>query len=257
LSSREAEVDVLAVGAHPDDVELGCGATLALLAGAGRRVGVVHLTRGEAGTRGTPELRREEAERAADILGVLSLDLLDCGDGGLRRGAAEEEALIEVLRRRRPALVLAPPPRDRHPDHVRAHRLVVDACFYAGLGRRAPGRGEPHRPGLVLCYRLHDSLAASLVVDVSATWETKRRALAAYRSQLHAGGSSSPPEVAGKAADEHGPSTRVSSPAFVAAVEGHARWCGQLIGVDYGEAFWSERPLAVRDLLSLVPPGLP
>ena len=103
-------VDVLAIGAHPDDVELGCGATLAQLARAGRRVGILHLTRGEAGSRGTPEQRQREAERAAEILGAAELAFLDCGDGALRHGVAEEDALIELLRRLRPELVLAPTP---------------------------------------------------------------------------------------------------------------------------------------------------
>ncbi|MCB1009754.1 MAG: PIG-L family deacetylase, partial [Acidobacteria bacterium] len=111
-----ASVDVLAIGAHPDDVELGCGATLAKLAAAGRRVGILHLTRGEAGTRGTPEERRREAERAAEILGAVELSILDCGDGALRTGPAEEDALIAEIRRLRPELVFAPTPADRHPD---------------------------------------------------------------------------------------------------------------------------------------------
>lgn len=247
-------VDVLAVGAHPDDVELGCGGTLALLSGAGRRVGLLHLTRGEAGTRGSPELRCEEARRAAELLGAASLDLLDCGDGGLRITREEEDAVIEVLRRTRPRLVLGPPPRDRHPDHGRAHRLLADACFYAGLRERSPALGAPHRPDLVLCYRQHDPLTVTtLVVDVTSTWETKCRALAAYRSQLHPGGSAGEAPEGAPAADEHGPPTLVSSPEFRAAVEAHARSCGQSIGVAFGEAFWSERPLAPRDLLALVP----
>lgn len=245
-------VDVLAVGAHPDDVELACGGTIALLARGGRRVGIVHLTRGEAGTRGTVEQRRQEAESAAAILGASSLDLLDCGDGGLRHGSTEEDAVIEILRRRRPRLVLAPPPHDRHPDHGRGHQLVRDACFYAGLGKRAPHLGAPHRPGLVLCYRQHDPLDASLVVDISSTWEVKRRALGAYRSQLHPGEGESQDD---ERADGYGPVTKVSSPEFIAAVMGQARVCGLLIGVAFGESFWSERPLAVQDPLTLVPTG--
>jgi len=128
-------LDVLAIGAHPDDAELGCGGTLALLAQAGKRVGLLHLTAGEAGSRGTAESRRREAENAAAALGASELAFLDCGDGDLRRGTAEEDALIAELRRLRPELVLGPTPADRHPDHGRAHRLVADACFYAGLRR--------------------------------------------------------------------------------------------------------------------------
>ena len=111
------KLDVLAIGAHPDDVELGCGGTLALLSAAGKRTGILHLSRGEAGTRGTAEQRIEEARRAGVALGAEVVDFLDCGDGALRNGRAEEDSLIDVLRRYRPELVLGPPPRDRHPDH--------------------------------------------------------------------------------------------------------------------------------------------
>jgi N-acetylglucosamine malate deacetylase 1 len=141
------QLDVLAIGAHPDDVELGCGGTVALLARAGRRVGLLHLTRGEAGTRGTPEERRAEAgsggrgpRRRRSLVPRLRRR-------PLRRGRPEEDALIEVLRRLRPELVLGPTPSDRHPDHGRAHRLVADASFYAGPRRpEAPGRGRRPRP---------------------------------------------------------------------------------------------------------------
>lgn len=240
----EARVDVLAFGPHPDDLELGCGGTLALLAAAGRRVGVVHLTRGERGTRGDAEERRREAERAAAALGAVTLDLLDCGDGALRTGEAEEDVVIALLRRRRPELVFAPTPAaDRHPDHQRGHRLVMDSCFYAGLRRR--GTGEAHRPAAVFAYMQHDLFAPSFVVDVTATWERKLAALAAYDSQLHRPG-----------AGRQEPLTKVSSPEFSAAVEGRARHYGQLIGAALGEPFWSRGPLAVADPFALLPRGL-
>lgn len=242
-------VDVLAIGAHPDDVELGCGGTLALLAASGRRIGIVHLTGGEAGTRGTPEERVREAEAAAAALGASSLDFLDCGDGALRRGRAEEDALVAVLRRRRPELVLGPTPRDRHPDHGRAHRLVADAAFYAGLaGRSAPG--EAHRPGAVFSYMQHDPFDPSFVVDVTAVWSVKLAALAEYRTQLHQPGTNEP------GAPSIEPPTKVASPEFRAAVEGRARHFGMMIGAEFGEPFHSALPLAVRDPFGLVPGGL-
>ncbi|HVR97891.1 MAG TPA: bacillithiol biosynthesis deacetylase BshB1, partial [Thermoanaerobaculia bacterium] len=180
------KLDVLAIGAHPDDVELGCGATLAKLARQGRRVGILHLTRGEAGTRGTAEERLAEAERAAAALGAVELAFLDCGDGSLRTGPDEEDGLIEVLRTWRPELLLSPTPHDRHPDHGRAHLLVEAAAYYAGLAGRAPKRGPaPHRPGAVFSYMQHDGFEPSFVVDVSADWGTKVEALRAYRSQLY------------------------------------------------------------------------
>ncbi len=141
--TAEAPLEVLGIGAHPDDVELGCGGTLALLAGAGRRVGILHLTRGERGTRGSAAERRREAESAAAALGAVTVEFLDCGDGALRTGEAEEDALIAALRRLRPELVLGPTPHDRHPDHGRAHQLVHDGCFYAGL---APARRRATAP---------------------------------------------------------------------------------------------------------------
>ena len=242
-------LDVLAIGAHPDDAELGCGGTLALLARAGRRVGLLHLTGGEAGTRGTAGQRRREAEAAAAALGAAELAFLDCGDGALRTGTAEEDAVIAELRRLRPELVLAPSPADRHPDHGRAHRLVADACFYAGLRRR--GGGEPHRPAALFAYMQHDPFEPAFVVDVSAVWDVKQRALDAYESQIHRTGGS----AGGGGDDQAAPMTKVSSPEFRLAVTGRAQHFGLLVGAAYGEPFWSPRPLAVRDPLALLPGG--
>jgi bacillithiol biosynthesis deacetylase BshB1 len=244
-------VDLVAIGPHPDDVELGCGATVALCARAGRRVAIVHLTSGEAGTRGTAAARRAEAERAAAALGAVAVEFLDCGDGGLRNGPAEEEALIAVLRRRRPELVLGPPPGDRHPDHGRAHRLVADACFYSGLARR--GAGEPHRPAAVFSYMLHDPFDPAFVVDVGAGWAAKMAALDAYESQL----SASEAARAGRGPDSAaGPPTKIASREFRLAIEGRARHYGNLIGAELGEPFWSRTPVSVADPWQLLPRGL-
>lgn len=246
-------LDVLAVGAHPDDVELGCGGTVACLAEAGHRVGILHLTQGEAGTRGTGEERRREAEAAARALGAVELLFMDCGDGALRHGPPEEDALIAVLRRHQPEVVLGPAPSDRHPDHGRAHRLVAAACFYAGLaGRRPEGDGggdEPHRPAAVHFYMQHDPFEPSFIVDVTAGWDAKQRSLDAYESQLYQGEEPNPAE----------PATKVASREFRLAVEGRARHFGMLIGATYGEPFWSRLPVAVPRpelLLDLVPGGV-
>lgn len=240
-------LDVLAIGTHPDDVELGCGGTLALLARQGRKVGILHLTRGEQGTRGTVEERRAEAEAAARALGAVEVDFLDCGDGGLRKGKAEEDALIAKLRSWRPELVLGPTPRDRHPDHDRAHELVAAACFYAGLRNRTPQAGPAHRPAAVFSYMQHDLFTPSFIVDVSTVWETKIESLRAYRSQLYV-------DVKGKSEDQ--PLTKVASPEFWQAVEGRARHFGLLINAALGEPFWSRGPLAVADPMSLLPGGI-
>jgi len=255
--SPTASLDALAIGAHPDDVELACGGTLALLADGGRRVGIVHLTRGEAGTRGTPAERRQEAERAAEALGAAALEILDCGDGGLRTGPAEEDELIALVRRWRPELVLAPPPADRHPDHARAHALVAAACYYAGLAGRGDGpsgvgalsQSPPHRPGAVFHYMQHDSFDPAFVVDVTAHWETKLAALACYESQLYRAGKGGPGE-------EGGPPTKISSREFSLMIEGRARHFGLLAGAELGEPFGSRLPLAIADPMALVPGGL-
>ncbi len=236
------KLDVLAIGSHPDDVELGCGGTLALLARKGRGVGIVHLTRGEAGTRGTVPERRAEAKEAARILGAAEVEFLDCGDGGLRHGDKEEDDLIALLRYFRPELILGPTPADRHPDHRRAHRLVADCAYYAGLVRR--GAGQPHRPAAVFSYMQHDPFGPSFIVDVSTTWDVKMEALEAYGSQLHQPGSS-----------REEPDTKVASPEFRQAVVGRAQHFGLLVGAAYGEPFWTRLPLAVKNPLDLLPGG--
>jgi len=238
-------LDVLAIGPHPDDIELGCGGTVATLVAAGRRVGFLHLSCGEAGTRGTPAERRREAEAAAEVLGAASVDFLDLGDGAMRTGPEEEDAVIDALRRLRPELVLGPAPSDRHPDHGRAHRLVADACFYAGLARR--GSGAPHRPAAVFSYMQHDPFDPAFVVPIAASaWERKMRALDAYESQIH--------RTAGAAAG--GPATKVASREFRLMIEGRARHFGQLVGAEFGEPFWSRLPVAVADPWELLPAGL-
>jgi bacillithiol biosynthesis deacetylase BshB1 len=195
------------------------------------------------GTRGSVEQRRREAEQAAETLGAEELVILDLGDGGLRHSRREEDTLIAELRRLGPELVLGPTPADRHPDHGRAHRLVEDACFYAGLARR--GAGAPHRPAAVFCYMQHDPFDPSFVVDVTSTWQAKVRALTAYTSQLYQGG-----------VETGDPETKISTREFAAAVEGRARHFGQLIGAEFGEPFWSRLPLAVGDPLALLPGGV-
>lgn len=253
------KLDVLAIGAHPDDVELGCGGTVALLAEQGRKVGILHLTRGESGTRGTPEQREEEARAAADELGAVHVDFLDCGDGALRHGRVEENQIIGLLRALRPDILLTPTPDDRHPDHGRAHRLVADAAFYAGLVKRAPNHGEAFRPGALFSYMQHDPFEPSFVVDVSSVWQKKLASLACYPSQLYQG-EKDDGKGPGKQNDKKDASgeapTKVSSPEFSAAMEGRARHFGLMIGAAYGEPFWTKLPLSVRDPMSLLPGGI-
>ncbi|MGH9465337.1 MAG: bacillithiol biosynthesis deacetylase BshB1 [Thermoanaerobaculia bacterium] len=250
LGSEPVKLDLLAIGAHPDDVELCCGGTLAVLAQRGRRVGILHLTRGEAGTRGTPEQREREGRAAAVALGAVAVDFLNCGDGGLRTGRDEEDAVIAKLRLWRPEIVLGPSPIDRHPDHARGWELVEAASFYSGLARRSVG--EPHRPAVLLAYMQHDPFAPTLIVDVTAGWPAKMAALDCYTSQLHRAAA---PAAAVVEAGPLPPMTRVASPEFRASIEGRARHYGLVIGVEFGEPYWSRLPLAVGDLVALLEPG--
>jgi bacillithiol biosynthesis deacetylase BshB1 len=251
-----SKLDVLAVGAHPDDVELGCGGTLALLAAQGRRVGIVHLTRGERGTRGTAAEREDEARRAAAALGAVELSFLDCGDGALRTGEAEEDALIGVLRAFRPDLVIGPTPHDRHPDHSRAHALVEAACFYSGLTNRAADRGPAFRPAAVFSYMQHDEFPVRFIVDVTSSWAAKVASLDAYRSQIFQEKKDEKDIKDIKDGKDKETVTKVSTPQFRLAIEGRARHFGEMINAELGEPFWSRTPLAVRDLMTLLPGGV-
>ena len=229
-------VDVLAFGPHPDDVELGCGGTLAALAARGRGVGIVDLTRGEMATRGTPETRSREAAEACRLLGGRFRANLDLGDGNLRTDRAAQLLVVEAVRRARPRLVLAPWTEDRHPDHERAGRLVSEASWYAGLARLDTGL-PAHRPDQVVFYAAYALLAPTFLVDVSASFEAKRAALRAYRSQFHDPGAPSSGE----------PETFVSSKAFWDGVEARARAYGRIANVAYAEGFLAKAPPTLTD----------
>jgi bacillithiol biosynthesis deacetylase BshB1 len=227
------QVDILAVGAHPDDVDLGCGGTLARLKKLGRSFGILDLTRGEMATRGTPEIRAQEAQDAAALLGASFRHSLDLGDGGLRTDRDAELAVIEVVRAARPLLVLGPLPEDRHADHVRAGRLVTDAAFYSGL--RALSTGHPaHRPQNVVFFPATFVPQVSFVVDVTETLQTKLAAIRAFKSQFYDPKSSAP-------------ETFISSPAFLEGITARARFFGRMVNVEFAEGFISSRPPLLQD----------
>jgi bacillithiol biosynthesis deacetylase BshB1 len=228
-------IDVLAIGAHPDDIEMTCGGTLARLASSGRRVGLLDLTRGEMGTRGTPDIRAAEAARAAELLGAVFRRSLDLGDGGLRTGRAEELALLAEIRRAKPRLVFAPYPQDRHPDHARAGRLATDASFYAGL-RKIETEHPAHRPQQVIYYSTMIGRSPEFVVDVTEFHARKMEAIRAFASQFH--------DPASKE-----PATVLTQPSFLANIEARSREHGLLIGVEFGEGFRSIRPPRIDDIL--------
>jgi len=226
--------DVLALAPHPDDIELSSGGTVALLAAAGRSVVMVDLTAGEMATRGTPELRAREAEAAAAALGVAGRECLGLPDGGLSRGdPGQMRAVVEAIRRHRPRLVIGMHWNDDHPDHVEAGKMVRRAAYLAGLRNYpAPGAG-PHRPARVLFAMGRRPFVPSLVVDVTAHYETKRRGVEAYRSQFHR--------------DPGDPlTTPISDPEFLVRVEARDRHYGGMIGVRFGEPFFEVGPVPVR-----------
>ncbi|MBW3670602.1 MAG: bacillithiol biosynthesis deacetylase BshB1 [Acidobacteria bacterium] len=229
------KLDILVFGAHADDVELACGGTIVRATDAGRKVGIIDLTRGEMGTRGDVETRRRESLESAEILGVTVRECLDFGDGGLRQGNDEENALIRVIRRYRPKIVVAPWPDDRHPDHTRTGRLVTDAWFYAGLVKRETEESA-HRPDAVLYYIQNYVPQPTLVVDITEYWERRLGAMRAYRSQFH-----NP--------DSEEPETFISRKSFIAMIEARARHFGALIGRDFGEGFITSQPPMVNDLI--------
>jgi N-acetylglucosamine malate deacetylase 1 len=232
-------VDVLAFGPHPDDVELGCGGTLAALAARGLSFGIADLTRGEMATRGTPETRAAEAAEAARLLGARFRTNLDLGDGDLRTDRAAQLLVVDTVRRARPRLVLAPWTEDRHPDHERAGRLVSEASWYAGLARLETGL-PPHRPDQVVFYAAYALLQPTFLVDVSASFETKRAALRAYESQFHVSEAPSSGE----------PETYVSTKSFWDGVEARARAYGRVANVAYAEGFVSKNPPTLVDAVS-------
>ena len=226
-------VDILAIAAHPDDIELGCAGTLVRWKARGGRFGIVDLTRGEMGTRGNTETRDREARQAAEILGAEFRETLDFGDGGLRQTRENELALIEVIRRERPRLILTSFPDDRHPDHRRAGELTTDAAFYAGL-RRIETSLPAHRPQQTIYFSTAYVHAPTFVVDVTEAMETRRAAVRAFASQFHDPRSTEP-------------TTLLSAKGFLEVIEARARHFGFLIGVEFGEGFVSKRPPKVED----------
>jgi bacillithiol biosynthesis deacetylase BshB1 len=233
------DFDVAAFCAHPDDAELIMGGTLARAAAAGRRVAMVDLTRGESGTRGTPETRAAEAAEAARILGVQHRESLSLPDGGLSALPDQKDAVVEALRRLRPRVVLLQHWLQRHPDHAAASRIVYDASFLAGLRNYRRDLGAPFRPTkLVYAATMTEAndIRPSFVVDVTALWETKLKAIAAFASQFTAGSGETP----GQPLDR-----------FREGVELSGRRHGQQIGVRYGEGFVTKEPLAVDDVAAL------
>lgn len=227
--------DVLAIGPHPDDIELSAGGTVSGLSAAGRSVVLVDLTRGERATRGSEERRRTEAEEAATALGAAGRECLELPDGGVSsRDEAQLHAVVEAVRRHRPRLVITLHWLDDHPDHIEGGELVRRACYLAGLRNYPRPDQPPHRPQRLLFAMGRRTFAPSLVVDVTAGYGHKRAALAAYRSQFTR--DADDPLV-----------TPISEPEFLSTVEARDRHYGSLIGATFGEPFYQIGPVAVSD----------
>ena len=233
-------VDVLAIAAHRDDVELTCGGTLARVAHAGHRVGILDLTQGEMGTRGSAELRAAEADRAAKTLGVVVRTNAGLEDAHLANDDASRTVIVQLIRALRPRVVILPFPIGRHPDHRIASELGRDACYLAGLAKYAPVKGvEPHRPFKILyalAYR-EDPVKPSFVVDISDTFEAKMTAIRCYSSQFD--GALAAGEIFPTGQDLY-ELIRIQSAHY-----------GSLIRKPYGEPFFTHETVAIDDVLTL------
>lgn len=237
------KIDILAFGAHPDDVELSAGGTLLQQIALGKKVGLVDLTRGELGTRGTPEIRTQEATQSAKLMGASLRVNLDFADGFFTHDREHLLAVVEIIRLTQPEIILANSLSDRHPDHGRAAKLVAEASFLAGLSKvetEWEGKKQsPHRPRIVYHYIQDHNLVADFVVDISAHIEKKIELIKSYKSQFYDPNS---PE----------PNTPISSKDFWEFIFAKARTYGRPAGLEFAEGFNVTRTIAVDDLFKLI-----
>ena len=238
------KLDILAIGSHPDDVELGCSGTLIAEIQRGKKAGIVDLTQGELGTRGTIETRYHEAADAAKIMGLSARENLKMRDGFFRNDEEHQMQLIKVIRKYQPEIVIANILEDRHPDHGRGGWLAYDACFFSGLRqvktKDDEGREQERwRPKMLLHYIQDRFYEPDIIVDISHVWEKRMEAIQAYRTQFL-------PEAS---AD---PQTYISSPDFLESLKARARSLGKRIGVKYAEGFLSKKSIGIKSLDALV-----
>ncbi|WP_298880825.1 bacillithiol biosynthesis deacetylase BshB1 [uncultured Polaribacter sp.] len=237
------KLDILAFGAHPDDVELGCGATIAKEVSLGKKVGIIDLTRGELGTRGSAELRDVEAANAAKILGVSVRENLQFSDGFFINNREHQLEVIKMIRKYKPEVVLCNAIDDRHIDHPKGSSLVSDACFLSGLMKietKLDGeKQEKWRPKQVYHYIQWKNIEPNFVVNVTGFMNVKEKAVLAYSSQFYDPKSNEP-------------ETPITSKNFTESINYRARDFGRLIGVDFAEGFTSERYVAVENLSKLI-----
>ena len=233
------KLDILAFGAHPDDVELGCSGTIAKEVSLGKKVGIIDLTRGELGTRGSVEIRNSESAKASEILGVVVRENLDMRDGFFVNDEAHQLKVIEMIRKYQPEIVLCNAITDRHIDHGKGSKLVSDACFLSGLRQiKTELNGEAQeawRPKVVYHYIQWQNIEPDFVVDISEFLDKKMESVLAYGSQFYDPNSKEPV-------------TPITSKTFLDSVKYRAEDLGRLVGVEYAEGFTTERYLAVNSL---------
>jgi bacillithiol biosynthesis deacetylase BshB1 len=231
------KLDILAFGVHPDDVELGCSGTLLTAIAEGKKVGIVDLTQGELGTRGTAETRKTEAENAAKVLGIEVRENMGMADGFFQNDETHQRSVISVIRKYQPEIVLANAPEDRHPDHGRSAKLVSDAAFLSGLRKietKADGESQQAwRPKYVFHYIQDRFLQPDFVVDISDYHDKKIESVLCYQTQFF-----NP--------DLKEPQTYISSPEFIDSIKARAMMLGKRVGVRFAEGFISEKVLGIK-----------
>lgn len=239
------KLDILVLPAHPDDAELYCSGTIAKHIAMGKKVGIADLTRGELGTRGSVEIRREEAAHAAAILNLTVRENIGLRDGYFKNDEQHQLEVIKVIRKYQPEIIISSAILDRHPDHARAAELVEEASFYAGLRKiktvSAEGQDqEPWRPKLALNFIQDTYIKPDILIDITAYWPQKVASIKAYKSQFH-----NPDWI-------NEPQTYISSPEFMEVAEARARELGRVIQVKYAEGFTCKRLFGVDNLFSLI-----
>ena len=237
------KLDILAIGAHPDDVELSCAGTLAKEIANGKKVGILDLTQGELGTRGSAEIRAEEAQNAAEILGVKMRKNLKFSDGFFINNTAHQLEIIKIIRKYRPEIIFCNAIEDRHIDHGKGSKLVSDACFLSGLRKIETtfegNKQKEWRPKFVYHYIQWKELEPDIIVDISGFMEKKLDSVKAYKTQFY-----------DKNSEE--PNTPISSNNFLDSVTYRARNLGRIIGTDHAEGFTVERCPAVDSIFDLI-----
>ncbi|WP_332020383.1 bacillithiol biosynthesis deacetylase BshB1 [Kaistella sp.] len=237
------KVDILAIGAHPDDVELGCGGTLAKLISEGKKVAIVDLTQGELGTRGTNVTRAQEAASASEILGISARENLKMKDGFIHNSEEYQIQIVKMIRKYQPEIVLANAVDDRHPDHAKAAKLVSDACFLSGLVKietELDGENQKQwRPKQVFHYIQWKHITPDFVIDISNFMEKKIEACLAYKTQFYDPNSKEP-------------MTPIATKDFLESLTYRAQDLGRLSGVEFAEGFTTEKLLAFKNFDGII-----